>query len=53
MSWWWHWSMTEGRQRERRREKMAKTEGKGWFLVNFGPTFLHAQTIKSTPIYKG
>jgi hypothetical protein len=40
---------------EREGEKMAgkKWGGGGWFFVIFRPYFLHAQAMKSTPIYKG
>jgi hypothetical protein len=30
-----------------------KWGGGGWFFVIFRPYFLHAQAMKSTPIYKG
>jgi len=49
--------VAESHDREERREnsfqkKKTREEKAGFFLI-FGPDFLHAQAMKSTPIYRG
>jgi hypothetical protein len=47
------WLLGWRRERERERERGGRNQEEASFLAYFLPDFHHAQTMKSTPIYRG